>query len=365
MSEITNFSEQKILSDGRQFVRLIFSSSGGLKITIERYSDGWASVHWPTEMKITDWLESVLLDDTIGSEVSGEIYKKVGDNISFTRLPTEEITDCFIEFNNITFFAIESSSGDYEVTWDRNPFPENSMNEKTILFKQSGLSSDIFIGKNMEKNQFPNFSMKVLENYILPELYQEKYRNLRQIEAVLETPWGELPKYKGGYDFKRSIEDSKNKYNKNIHSSPNQDDPQRKVPPKMKDLDKKSTPDRVQDQALSLLEDARDNGTVKKGTNETTKAIERGDAELVLVAKNVQPKEIVEHIPKLAEEKDIPYLMIDTQKEIGHAAGLEVGSAAAAVTELTNTPERLDEMGSTIEDISDDDDTEEDIWKEL
>src|SRR6056297_2154754 len=89
----------------------------------------------------------------------------------------------------------------------------------------------------------------------------------------------------------------------------------------------------LQERALDALEVARDTGTVKKGTNETTKAVERGNAALVLVAEDVSPEEIVMHLPELAEEKGIPVIFVETQDDIGHAAGLEVGSAAAAVVD--------------------------------
>ena len=50
---------------------------------------------------------------------------------------------------------------------------------------------------------------------------------------------------------------------------------------------------------------------VKKGTNETTKAIERGTAKIVLIAENVDPPEIVAHLPILRvldpEDLGIPH----------------------------------------------------------
>lgn len=97
--------------------------------------------------------------------------------------------------------------------------------------------------------------------------------------------------------------------------------------------------------AIEALQVSRDTGSVKKGTNETTKAIERGNAELVYVAEDVQPEEVVMHIPELCDEKEIPYVFVETQDDIGHAAGLEVGSAAAALTDAG-------EAESDVEDIA-------------
>ena len=85
--------------------------------------------------------------------------------------------------------------------------------------------------------------------------------------------------------------------------------------------------------ALEALQVARDTGSVKKGTNETTKSVERGNAALVFIAEDVTPEEVVMHLPELCEEKEIAYLFVETQDDIGHAAGLEVGCAAAAIVD--------------------------------
>ena len=103
--------------------------------------------------------------------------------------------------------------------------------------------------------------------------------------------------------------------------------------------------------ALEALEVARDTGTVKKGTNETTKAVERGNAELVFVAEDVQPEEIVMHLPELADEKGIPFVFVETQDDIGHAAGLEVGSAAAAVTDSGEAEDDVEDIAGKVEEL--------------
>ncbi|QPV62305.1 50S ribosomal protein L7ae [Halosimplex litoreum] len=107
----------------------------------------------------------------------------------------------------------------------------------------------------------------------------------------------------------------------------------------------------LEDDALEALEVARDTGTVKKGTNETTKAVERGNAELVFVAEDVQPEEIVMHLPELADEKEIPFVFIGTQDEVGHAAGLEVGSAAAAVVDAGDAQDDVDDIAGKVEEL--------------
>lgn len=110
-------------------------------------------------------------------------------------------------------------------------------------------------------------------------------------------------------------------------------------------------PTDLEERALEALEVARDTGSVRKGTNETTKAIERGSADLVYVAEDVQPEEIVMHLPELADEKGVPYVFVSAQDEIGHAAGLEVGSAAAAIIDPGEAAGDVDDIAEKVEDL--------------
>jgi large subunit ribosomal protein L7Ae len=107
----------------------------------------------------------------------------------------------------------------------------------------------------------------------------------------------------------------------------------------------------LQNSAVEALEVARDTGSVKKGTNETTKAVERGNADLVLIAEDVQPEEIVMHLPELADEKGIPFVFVETQDEVGRAAGLEVGSAAAAIVDAGEAEEQVEDLAEKVEEL--------------
>jgi large subunit ribosomal protein L7Ae len=107
----------------------------------------------------------------------------------------------------------------------------------------------------------------------------------------------------------------------------------------------------LEERAIEALEVARDTGTVKKGTNETTKAIERGNADLVFIAEDVQPEEIVMHLPELSDEKGVPFVYVDSQDDVGHAAGLEVGSAAAAVVDAGEAEDDVEDIAGKVEDL--------------
>ncbi len=90
-------------------------------------------------------------------------------------------------------------------------------------------------------------------------------------------------------------------------------------------------PEELLKKSLEALDLARTTGNVKKGTNETTKIIERGMAKLVLVSEDVTPEEVVMHLPPLCEEKNIPYLYVKNQKDLGAACGINKGCASAVI----------------------------------
>ncbi len=80
-----------------------------------------------------------------------------------------------------------------------------------------------------------------------------------------------------------------------------------------------------------IIEKAKKTGKVDKGSNEVTKAIERGVAKLVLYAADVNPKELVAHLALLCKEKGIPCHEVDSKEKLGVAIGLPVSTAAVAV----------------------------------
>ncbi len=71
----------------------------------------------------------------------------------------------------------------------------------------------------------------------------------------------------------------------------------------------------------------------------------------MLIAEDVEPAEIVAHIPLLAEEKEIPYIYIPTKDELGAAAGLNVGTASACIVESGDAEEIITEIIEKVEEL--------------
>ncbi|MDH5460435.1 MAG: 50S ribosomal protein L7Ae [Candidatus Bathyarchaeota archaeon] len=90
-------------------------------------------------------------------------------------------------------------------------------------------------------------------------------------------------------------------------------------------------PKEVADAAYEALQIAAKTGMVRKGTNETTKAVERAQAKLVVIAEDVDPPEVVAHLPLLCEERKIPYVFVPSKEKIGDAIGIDVSAASACI----------------------------------
>ncbi|MEM5777047.1 MAG: 50S ribosomal protein L7Ae [Candidatus Aenigmatarchaeota archaeon] len=95
---------------------------------------------------------------------------------------------------------------------------------------------------------------------------------------------------------------------------------------------------------FQALELARNTGKIKKGTNEVTKAIERSQAKLVVIAEDVQPKEIIMHLPIICNEKKCPFIYVSSKEELGRAAGINVPTAAACIIESGEAKELINEI---------------------
>ena len=91
----------------------------------------------------------------------------------------------------------------------------------------------------------------------------------------------------------------------------------------------------------SIIEKARKTGKIEKGTNEVTKAIERGTAKLVAYASDVEPKEIVQHLTILCKEKNIPCHQVDSKQKLGIAVGIHVAASSVAIIQAGDAEKEI------------------------
>jgi large subunit ribosomal protein L7Ae len=96
---------------------------------------------------------------------------------------------------------------------------------------------------------------------------------------------------------------------------------------------------------------ARESGKIKKGTNEVTKAIERGISKLVIIAEDVEPPEVVAHLPILCEEHGAAYAFVPSKQDLGKALGIDVTSAAASIIDAGDAQHIVDQIIASLSQI--------------
>lgn len=111
------------------------------------------------------------------------------------------------------------------------------------------------------------------------------------------------------------------------------------------------TPKELSDKAYNLAEAARDSGKIKKGTNEVTKAVERGDASIVIMATDVDPPEILAHMPALCDERKVPFVYVPSRAELGNAIGIEKSTASIAIVDLGKGKALREEIVAAVKEL--------------
>ena len=114
---------------------------------------------------------------------------------------------------------------------------------------------------------------------------------------------------------------------------------------------KYEAPKEIVDAAYEALQIASKSGTVRKGTNEATKAVERAQAKLVVIAEDVDPPEVVAHLPLLCEERKIPYLFVPSKEKIGSALGIDVPCASACIVKEGDASGLIKEIITRLEQV--------------
>jgi len=110
------------------------------------------------------------------------------------------------------------------------------------------------------------------------------------------------------------------------------------------DLDERSLAWPLADAALSqqlydLVQQSHHYRQLKKGANESTKSLNRGTSEVVILAADTSPLSILLHLPLVAEDKNVPYVFVPSKVALGRACG--VSRAVIAVSITTNEASEL------------------------
>merc|ERR1719150_1531072 len=102
---------------------------------------------------------------------------------------------------------------------------------------------------------------------------------------------------------------------------------------------------------LDLIQQAANYKQLLKGANESTKALNRGIAEFIVLAADAEPLEILLHIPLLCEDKNVPYVFVPSKQGLGRATGVSrpVISCAVTINEGSQLKGQIQTLQSNIE----------------
>jgi large subunit ribosomal protein L7Ae len=104
----------------------------------------------------------------------------------------------------------------------------------------------------------------------------------------------------------------------------------------------------VVSKTYEALQIVKQSGKVRKGANEVTKSVEQGLATFVVIAGDVEPEEVVIHIPKLCEAKKIAYSYVPSKLELGKSIGLNVPCTAVAVENAGSAQHNISDIVSKV-----------------
>eukprot|EP01067_Filipodium_phascolosomae_P008609 Filipodium_phascolosomae@DN7384_c0_g1_i1.p1 len=104
---------------------------------------------------------------------------------------------------------------------------------------------------------------------------------------------------------------------------------------------------------LGLVQSAQSYKQLRKGANESTKTLNRGIAELIVLAADAEPLEIILHLPLVCEDKNVPYVFVRSKSQLGRACGVTRPVIACSVTmkEGSNMASQIQNLKDAIEQI--------------
>lgn len=102
---------------------------------------------------------------------------------------------------------------------------------------------------------------------------------------------------------------------------------------------------------LDLVKQASSYKQLKKGANEATKTLNRGISEIIILAADAEPIEILLHLPLLCEDKNVPYIFIPSKVALGRACGVTrpVISASIMSSDGSQLKAQIDALKLAIE----------------
>lgn len=88
---------------------------------------------------------------------------------------------------------------------------------------------------------------------------------------------------------------------------------------------------------LNLVQQANNYHLLRRGANEATKTLNRNQSELIIMAADTEPLEILLHLPLLCEDKNVPYVFVRSKQALGRASGVQRSVVACSIVQADNS----------------------------
>ena len=83
---------------------------------------------------------------------------------------------------------------------------------------------------------------------------------------------------------------------------------------------------------MNMVQQAANYKQIRKGANESTKTLNRNLSELIIMAADAEPLEILLHLPLLCEDKNVPYVFVRSKQALGRSCGVSRQVIAVSIT---------------------------------
>jgi large subunit ribosomal protein L7Ae len=87
---------------------------------------------------------------------------------------------------------------------------------------------------------------------------------------------------------------------------------------------------------------------IHKTLGEQESSEQRGSSRLVVIAEDVEPPEVVAHLPILCEERSASYVFVPSKQQLGTSLGIDVGSAAATILDAGEAQHIVEQVVESI-----------------
>lgn len=88
---------------------------------------------------------------------------------------------------------------------------------------------------------------------------------------------------------------------------------------------------------LNLVQQANNYQQLRRGANEATKTLNRNQSELIILAADAEPLEILLHLPLLCEDKNVPYVFVRSKQALGRASGVQRSVVSCSIVQSDNS----------------------------